>query len=381
MRKKILAVFIAMLSIGALFTAGVATAKNNVNYRGGENVTLDQTKTVDGAYYVSGDTVNVAGTVKGDLYCAGRTIFVTGTVEGDVFCAGQNVKISGKVDGDVRVAGQTITIDGNTSRNVTAFGDVVDIAKTAVIGRDLNGASNTATVDGNVGRDVTIAGNTIAILGTVRRDVGVASENLSINEGSTVLGWVRYTSRNEASIADGAVKGEVKFTRQENKDTARDSTAAVMSLFIYKLLAFIVLSLGIVLLIPRHVHAIGTIGIKRLGMSVLVGVFMLLAVPIILVILALTVIGIPFAALLGLIWIVTLVLSGPLFAYYIGRLLLRKQTNNAIWTMLAGAVIVAILLVIPVVNVLTGLAALIIGMGTLGMYILSRFQKPNYEVK
>jgi cytoskeletal protein CcmA (bactofilin family) len=380
--KKIIAVVIATLSAGLLLTAGVSATSSNVNYGGGDNVTLERSKVVNGAYYTSGDTVTIAGTVKGDLYCAGKTVFVTGTIEGDVFCAAQTIKIAGNVDGDVRVAGQTVTIDGITSRNVTVFGEVVDIAKTAVIGRDLNGASNSVTVDGKVGRDVTIGGNTVSILGNVGRDVGVASENLSINDGSSVAGWVRYTSRNEASIAEGSVQGEVKYTKKEDDDTAAaDSSAAAISSFIYMLLAFAVLSLGIILIAPQQVHAVGITGIKRLGLSILLGVFALLAVPILLVLLALTFIGIPLALLLGLVWILILVLSGPIFAYYLGRLLLRKHTDNAIWTMLVGAALVVVLFIIPIVNVITGLASLILGMGMISLYVMSRLQKPHYTVK
>ncbi|HMI08788.1 MAG TPA: polymer-forming cytoskeletal protein [Candidatus Saccharimonadales bacterium] len=379
--KKIIAVIIATLSAGLLLTAGVSATSSNVNYKGGDNVTLERSKVVNGAYYTSGDTVTIAGTVKGDLYCAGKTVFVTGTIEGDVFCAAQTIKIAGNVDGDVRVAGQTVTIDGITSRNVTVFGEVVDVAKTAIIGRDLNGASNSVTVDGKVGRDVTIGGNTVSILGIIGRDVGVASENLTINEEASVAGWVRYTSQNEASIAEGSVKGEVKYTKKEDDAAAADSNAATISSFIYMLLAFAILSLGIVLIAPQQVHAVGITGIKRLGMSILLGIFALLAVPILLVLLALTFIGMPLALLLGLVWILLLVLSGPMFAYYLGRLLLRKHTDNAIWTMLVGAAMVVVLFIIPIVNVIVGLTSLILGMGMVSLYVMSRLQKPHYTVK
>jgi cytoskeletal protein CcmA (bactofilin family) len=381
MKRKILAAAIVTLSAGLLLTVGVQAKSSNMNYGGGNNVTLERSKVINGAYYTSGDTVTIAGTVKGDLYCAGKSVFVTGTIEGDVFCAGQNVKIAGNVEGDVRVAGQTVSIDGTTSKNVTVFGDVVDVAKTAMIGQDLNGASNTVTVDGQVGRDVTIGGKTVSILGTVGRDIGVASENLSINEGSSVAGWVRYTSRNEATIAKNSVKGEVKYTKQEDNSTQADSTAAMISSFIYMLLAFAVLSLGIVLIAPQQVHAIGTIGIKRLGMSILIGVFAVLAMPILLIFLALTFVGIPLAILLGIIWVLILILSGPMFAYYLGRLLLRKQTDNAIWTMLVGAAVVVVLFIIPIVNVITGLASVIVGMGIVSLYVASHLHKPRYTVK
>jgi hypothetical protein len=380
MKGKIIAIVATVIAAGFLL-AGSASAMNaNTDHQVRGNVTLEKSKVIDGAYYAAGDTITIAGTVKGDVYCAGKSVTITGTVEGDVFCAGQNVKVSGTVDENVRVAGQMVTIDGSTSKNVTVFGDVVDIAKSAVIGRDLNGASNTVTVDGKVGRDVTIGGSTISIVGAVGRDIGVKSDNLSIAEGSSVTGWVRYTGRNEASIAKGSVKGEVKYTKQTQDNSHKNAGNNVAST-VYMLLAFAVLSLVVVLIAPQQVNAIGAVAQRRLGMSVLVGVFMLLAVPIILVLVAVTFIGVPVTLIAGLVWLLVLSLSGPLFAYYIGRLLLKKQTDNAIYSMLVGAAVLVILYLIPVVNILTGLASLVIGMGMIALYILGHLQKPHYTVK
>lgn len=381
MKKKLIALVAIIFTAGLVF-AGSALAKDpDSNYRGGNNVTLEESKTVDGAYYAAGDTVTIDGTINGDLYCAGRTITVTGTVDGDVFCAGQNVKIAGSVTGDIRAAGQTVTIDGD-AENVSAFGDVVDIAKTATIARDLNGAGNTVTVDGKIGRDATLGGNTIAILGSIGRDIGVKTENLSINDGASVAGWVRYESPNTASIAQGSVKGEVKYTHTEEKDrSAANQGAAAVGSFIYGLLAFIVFSLGITLVIPRHVNATGNLGRTQLGMSVLTGIAALFAAPIALVFIALTVVGIPLALFLGVFWLLLLALSGPMFAYYLGRLLVGTKVNNIVLTMLIGAVVLAILFAIPVINFFAGLISVVVGTGMLGLYLVKRLQKPNYEIK
>lgn len=381
MKIKLIALVATIFTAGIVL-AGSAVAKDpNGNYRGGDTVTLEQSKTVDGAYYAAGDTVNIAGTVNGDLYCAGRNINVTGSVDGDVFCAGQNVKIAGTVSGDIRAAGQTVTIDGS-AQNVTAFGDVVDIAKTATIARDLNGASNSLTIDGKIGRDVTLGGNTVTILGSVGRDVAVTAKNLSINNDATVAGSVGYRSPNTASIAAGSVKGEVKYTHIEEKErSSRNQSAAAVASFIYMLLAFIVFALGITLIIPRHVNAIGSLGISQLGMSILVGIAALFAAPIVLVFIGLTIIGIPLAIFLGVFWMLLLALSGPMFAYYIGRLLVRTKINNIVLTMLIGAAVLAVLFAIPVINIIAGLVSAVVGTGMLGLYITRRLSKPNYEVK
>ncbi len=49
--------------------------------------------------------------------------------------------------------------------------------------------------------------------------------------------------------------------------------------------------------------------------------------------------------------------------------------------MLVGAALLVVLFIIPIVNVVTGLASLFLGMGMLSLHIVSRLQKPQYTVK
>lgn len=378
MKRKLIAIVTGVFAAGLLFTGGVAMAKSGDDpFK--KNVSLDKSTVVDGSYYATGQTVTVAGTVKGDVYCAGSSIVVSGTVEGDVLCAGQTVKVSGTVKGNVRVAGQVVTVDGTIAKNVSAFGQTVDIAKTAQIGQDLNGASSSATIDGKVGRDMTFAGSSVNILGMINRNVDATSENLTVNKGASVNGYVHYTSKNSAVIADGTVKGKVEHTKATDDRRKDDGTVAVSSA-LYMMFAFLLVALTLALVFPQFVDSVGTTGQKRLGLSILSGVVFVFAAPMVVVLIALTVLGIPLAIILGFAWVLVLALSGPLAAYYLGKLLLRNNSTNIVARMMAGAVILAILYVIPVVNIIAGVITLVLGTGMLSLHALSQ-KKFSYTTK
>lgn len=380
MKRKLIAIVTGVFAAGLLLTGSVAMAKSNDDMFK-KNVTLDKSEVVDGSYYATGQTVTVAGTVKGDVYCAGSSVIVSGTVEGDVLCAGQTVKVSGTVAGDVRVAGQVVTIDGTIAKNVTAFGQTVDIAKTAQLGQDLNGASASATLDGKVGRDVAFAGSTFNILGTVGRNIDATSENLTVSQGASIAGHLRYTSENQATIANGAVKGKVEYTKA-TKDQRRDrNSAATVSSVLYMMFAFLLIALVLALVFPQFVDGVGVTGQKRVGQSILSGIVFVFAAPMVVVLIALTMLGIPLAVMLGITWILILALSGPLAAYYLGRLLLRNNSTNVVARMMAGAVILAILYVIPIVNVIVGIATVVLGTGMLSLYAISSQKKFSYTAK
>lgn len=381
MKGKLVTIIAGSVIIGVLF-GGVVAASGTKFETNKDTVVVGKSDVIDSAFYGTGQTITIAGTVKGDVYCAGKNIVISGTVEGDVLCAGQNIKVSGVVEGDVRVAAQTVVIDGRVGENVTAFAQTVDVTKSALIASDLNGAAETFTIDGKIGRDAAISGDSITATGSIGRDVDTSVTNLTINDTATVGGFVRYTSTYEASIAKDAVKGEVQFTKHQPEDSASGETASVaIASALYGMVAFVIMALAIVLVAPQLVNAVSNIGLQRFGMSLLVGALLLLVAPIIVLFLALTVVGIPLAALLGVLWIALLIASGPIFAYYLGRLLLRTRGTNAVANMMTGSLVLTVLYMIPVVNIATGLVALIIGSGMSGLYLLNHQKKPNYAVK
>jgi cytoskeletal protein CcmA (bactofilin family) len=379
--KKLIAIVSAVIVTSLLLVGGVVLASDKPNERFQDNVMLKESDVIDGSYYAAGQTVTIAGTVKGDVYCAGKNIIVSGIIEGDVLCAGQTVKVSGTVAGDVRLAGQFVTVDGKVAKSASVFGSTVDITRSARIGMDMNGAGESVTVDGDVARDVVLAGNAVTLTGTLGRNVEATSENLTVADGASVAGKLHYTSRNEASIASGSVKGQVDFTKRTQEDGRRNSNTWFASSALFMMLAFLVIALALALVAPQFVNEVGVTGQKRLGMSILAGVVFLFAAPIIVVMVAITLVGIPLAAIMLLAWILILLLSGPFVAYYIGRLVLRRNSNNIVAAMMTGAVILAILYVIPIVNIIAGFAATILGSGMLSLHLMSGRKKFSYSIK
>jgi uncharacterized membrane protein len=110
------------------------------------------------------------------------------------------------------------------------------------------------------------------------------------------------------------------------------------------------------------------------------GLLSIIIAPIICIAIALTLIGIPLTILLVHFWMIVLMLSGPSFAYYIGRLVWATQAN-ALLTMLIGTLIVLIVLFIPIIGIIEVIAILTLGVGTVVNEIFARFNKPIHVTK
>lgn len=370
MLRRIPIVILAFVATALLF-AGVANAQT---FKGGDNTTVTSGETIQSAAYLAGNTVDVAGTINGDLYCAGQTVTISGTVNGDIFCAGQTITFSGTASGSVRLAGQTVNITGKVT-NATIFAQTATLSGGTEVTQDLNGAAQTLTIADKavVGRDITYAANTIDINGYVVRDVKVTTEQLTLGAGSTISGNVAYTSVNGVKTSDGLVIGKITQTipKEEPKQSYSFGLAGSLMVAFYMFASVLLLLIVLAALFPSAYKE----SAARVGTSpwttILIGFVALVTMPILLLFVAFTIIGLPIALLLGMLWLVVLMLSGSFSSYYIGSLLLKKQ-KNAIVIMLAGGTLLLVLYIIPIVGFFVAMVSTMLGTGIILREVMKR---------
>jgi len=102
----------------------------------------------------------------------------------------------------------------------------------------------------------------------------------------------------------------------------------------------------------------------RMGMTFLIGLVASIVVPVVLMLIAATLIGIPLALLLGFIWLVALFLAGPFAAYLLGHRIVGDKRGT--WLiMLVGASILFLLYLLPFVGWIFWLVGTWFGLGAI----------------
>lgn len=371
------------LAAATLLLVGFAQLASAHSFRTGANVVIGHNETVSESLFVAGNSVEVGSEVFGDVFCAGQNVTISGTVHGDVICAGQTVNLTGKVDGDIRLAGQTVTVSGEVAGNATVASQTFTLSSPAKITGDITLGTADGTLGGSVGRDVAASGATLTVAGEVGRNVKGMIDNLQLTNSARVKGNVEFTSNNEANRADGAVIGGT-ITRKDvpkNEEQKRAfAWGAWLGWFIYSLLAMLVTALVLTLLFPRLFHNVTNNAVPAPWMALLTGFVASLAVPVILIMLVVTVIGIPLAFTLGLIWLLVVLLSGPVFAYYLGRVILQNP-RQPLLIMLTGSVVLIVLYFIPLIGFFATLAAVWFGSGMLLLEAFNRTPQPVYTLE
>ncbi len=375
------------LLVGGLFGAslllGWVTIAHGQSFQTGTNVTVAAGQTMDSTLYAAGSSIDIAGTVNGDVFCAGQNVTISGTVRGDVMCAGQSVSLTGSVSGDIRLVGQNVTLGGHVAGNASLAGQTMIIESRAQIAGDLGIAGQDATLNGTVGRDLAATSNNLIINSAIGRNVKASVQQLTLQSHAVVGGNLAYTSdqdllKDKAALVRGSVTRSAPPAHENN---AGAILGVGLVLALYMLVAFLLLTLVLVLLMPRIFHVATEAARRSLGKTFLVGFLASFIVPVALVTLLFTVVGIPLALFAGLIWLVIVLLAGPFAAYLTGRLLLQNTSvNNAIWTMLLGAAVLGVLNLIPFIGGLVALVALWFGLGTLLLRLWYHYQKPHYQM-
>ncbi len=372
-QNKILA--IVLLAAVPLF--GWAAIAQAQSFRTGDNTSVAVGETVDSSLYISGKSVDIAGTVNGDVFCAGQNVSISGSVTGDVFCAGQTVRISGTVEGSVRVAGQTITSSASIVRNLSAAGQSITLDAESRVQGDASLAGQDVVIDGTVGRDLLAGTGTTTIRSQIGRNIQGSIERLVLADGAVVGGDVRYTSPNELSRqGDAQVTGRVQRTEPSQPSESGNSGLAWFLLWMF--VSMTLLALVLVLLIPGVFQAAASRAIQRPGRTLLIGIATSLLIPIAIIVLMFTLVGIPAAIMALLVWLVLAMVSGPAAAYVLGRVMLQKQTPNVIWYMLTGTAVLLVAYMVPLLNILVVIIAYWFGVGIIVSHAARRYPRPRY---
>lgn len=367
-----------LLVLGALLGATSIVRAHEVTVAATASITKDQT--VDKTLFIAGESLVIDGTINGDVFCAGNHVHIGGVVHGDVVCAAQDLTISGVVDGDVRIAGQDVHVAGKVGRNLTVAGQAIQIDRPAQVVGDLFGAGNDVVVLGSIGRDVVAYGNTVTLDGPIGRNVRGTMDQLKIGESADIRGSVAYKSNAQASQSANRAPRIAGGITQQSPDAARPFALGSISfvLVAYILISFTLVSLVLVVLFPHLFERTSKQISKRSTANMLRGALVVLGTPLLVILLSVTVVGIPLAGLTLLAWLIAMVLSGPVAAYSVGALLTRQFGSKQPFTvMLAGSVGLILLYLIPIIGFFALTAAGFIGTGALVSTVFGFSAKPK----
>ena len=343
---------------------------------GQRNVVLSEAPA--GNTYLAGSNVAIIASVPADLTAAGANVVVSAPVGGDVLIAGGTLDIDQPVAGDVRAAGARIIIDAPVAGDVAALGGVVLVNGRA---NDIQVMGGTVRLTGGADGSVSVYGSDVFIAGEYGGDVEVsASDRITVAEGTVIHGAFRYNAPQTATIAQSAVvTGGIVYTGAASylpspEEARRYAIAGAGVFFLVKALAALVAAGLVVGLFPRLSKRIVQRALvpepRPLFLRSLLGLALIVLTPILLILLAVSFVGIGIALIGGALYFLLIMLSYVYAGLLVGSVFLRMVVKRHVATWKAAILGMFLLYVVSLVPIVGGLIAfvfMLLSAGTLAL--------------
>ncbi len=360
---------------GLLLLLGHVQPADAIEIRSDENISVNAGEIVDDTFVAFGRTVRIDGEVTGDLIAFAQSIEINGAVLGDIIAFGRIIEVDGRAGGGFAGFGQVIRIGDSIGQSVYGFGQSIRSSRDATIEGDLFAFGENISVGSSVGRNVTVFGSTLTLSGEVKRDVTFGGRLATVQSSASIGGNLDVKLPDEENLAvhsAATVAGEtiVDFPRPDQEEEEEDGMPSVWNIAWTALWLVTAFLSGLLLLwaLPalRRVPLDNLNGILT---SAGLGFVLVTATPVLAVVLAVTLIGLPAGLVIAAAWALSLYVSKIVVAHFLGNALLRpkqRDVRSMLLPLLAGLVLVLIAVSLPYVGWVINLLLVIIGLGAMG---------------
>lgn len=311
-----------------------------------------------GNLYVAAGHASIAGTVVGDLYVSAGSAVVAGRVLDDLVVLGGNVTLTGEVAGDVRVFGGNVTVAGPVHGDLFVMGGTLAVDSLVVGDVDFIGGALNLGDETRIGGDLSYRTDRPAVLG----------------EQAVVMGKI---------IHDENLARQLGVWRDFNRTSVLAGLTALLGAWLFlKLLMLLFAGLVVYWLMRDPAEKIIRRSLERPGRSLLLGFVTAISAPVLGLILALTIIGLPLVALLAVVYLTIMIwakiTSGILVGWWLDQVILKPKRARFTWvTVAAGVAILFVVSRLPIIGwLICGVVTLII-FGTVIDLLVSKWRTLN----
>jgi cytoskeletal protein CcmA (bactofilin family) len=326
------------------------------------------------AWAADSTTFRIAPTVDIENVITGRLISGAGTI-----------RVESVVNGDASMAAGRIDIDGTIQGDVQAAAGAFALGPKAQIGGDLRLAAGDATISGAVGGDIIVATGSVAIEGHVAGDVRAVAGKVVVLPGAVIGGQIRNRGTGTLEVSPDAqvLGGDSSEPAPMPKRAPHGAISGALLFTFFHLATFGLFTLGIGLLFlalfPGFAESAATTLRVHTGATLLAGFVVAIGGLFGVIVLAVTILGIPFAVFALIVYALVLVLGYGVGALTFTAAIWRRLRvgGNALalptgfWAralcLFLGLLLIGFLKQLPLVGGMVLVATVLLGLGALSM--------------
>jgi hypothetical protein len=371
--KRLIA--IAFIFLFFIIAAREATAQIGYRSRAVRVVTLSPEADESKSFYtLAGEVVEIKNEVNGDIYVAANQIVLQGVVNGDILAVGEEILIEGKIRGNLRAVAGKIILSGEVTKNVTVMAGVVETLPGSIIGGGVISISEKVGLHDFVGGQVKILAEDVSLENYIGSDVEIWSKNLYIASGAELSDLTYYSENTanidpEASISGRLLKGRNTFFNKDPDFSGfrnlfdRYTSGAGVVFHIFSFLWALVWGLVILRFFPKTLDIMTSTLDKKPLKSLFFGLLLLFILPVLIIILVVSLVGIPLAVFLLFIFALVLYLAKIHVSFWLGKKII-KDANKTYTALILGLFIYYVLIYLQSIGWLIAFMVLLLGTGS-----------------
>lgn len=343
--KKLLA-----LLLGAVFALSPATALAEESQ---ENLRV-----------YGGTDFSASGEYNSSVVFAGNKLDDSAVVHGIDFAFGNEVESKGTYEYGFHAANK-VEIHGNYEKDLFAFGNEISISGEAKIARDFYAAASKVEIKSSIPGSVFVAADKLILNNiTIGGNLNVAARAVEIIGEVKITGVFTYNEDLDVLGNDTMVAGKLETYKPFVWSFRWGENLRIIFL-ILSLASSIVIAIVFILIAKKFFNQLKEEAVqadfKHVLMSLGIGLLGVIVVPIVVALLAATIVGIPAALILLFTFVIAMILSVTVSAAFVGNKIMPKQSTILSATIVL--ILMAVLGYIPVVGWAINSIAALIGFG------------------
>ena len=363
---------VLLLGLG-LALGATSSARASTEFRLDESVHVGPDEVLERGLVNSGESLVIEGKVLGDVVAFSERVAIRGIVEGDVWLIAREFELSGEVKGNLHAVGEQLRISGKVEGSLYVASDRATLGPEAEIARDAFVVSDRFVHEGTIGRDLTALISHGEIQGSIGRHAEFWSERLEVRAGTTVAGdlTAHVDDAEDARIDEAAMVGGTRDVLSGDAALRHLRSRYEKPAFYLWRLVWLAAAFGVGLLLHRLAPrlfdgqvASGAEFFRALGFGF---AFAVLG-PLVLLLLTLTVVGIPLALIGAAVYALAWYLAVILVATLVGRAITSPESDSLRsqgLALLLGLVIVTFAFHLPWIGGLLRFVGMLLGAGLL----------------
>ena len=337
-------------------------------------------ETIGDELWLSAGAIDLQGEAQNDLFLVAAAqhpgggdatdgaILLGGTCRNDVWALGNRISLAGDARDHVRLLAKTVVISGGVSNNAILAGNSVQIAPSARLGRGAWIVGENVVLEGDIEGDVSVWCKSVTISGRVGGTLRLAGNDIVVLPKARIGGDFIYTAPAEIALEKNVeLGGQLRREIEPGAPTARKPFLAWPSIMTQAWLFLAAFGAGLALLFicPGFMDESAACVRGAFWKSVFTGFVAVAILPMVLLFLAVSIVGLPLAAMCFCLATIMIYTAKIAVALAVGTLILRRPGQGmknvpalalglALLYLLAGAGLAGVLVWFCIVCVGTG---------------------------